>query len=117
MAEDEEAIRAFARQLWNGQRSNDQTFATQVDGYLETIPVELQGMPYCRVCESVLCGVCGRCHEDTKQFVFIGPHCPVAVPNTERPGCLAWSYAYQFLSQARRASDLTDRKRKGEESE
>ena len=115
MAEDE-TIRAFARQLWNDQRGSDQNFAAQVDGYLETIPVQLQGMPYCRICESVLCGVCGRCHEDTKQFVFIGPHCPVAVPNTERPGCLAWSYAYQFLSQARRTSDLTDRKHK-EESE
>jgi hypothetical protein len=102
-AAEDEPIRAKARRLWNGQRSTDLAFAEQVDTLLSTIPLELQGMPYCRVCESVLCGVCGRCHEDTKRFVFIGPHCPVAVSNTEQPGCLAWTYAYQFLSAARRA--------------
>jgi hypothetical protein len=107
-AQEDEPIRAFARQLWNGQRSTDQVFAGQVDTYLETIPLELRGMPYCRVCESVLCGVCGRCHEDTKRFVFIGPTCPVAVPNTEQPGCLAWTYAYQFLSAARRAQKASN---------
>ena len=94
----------------------DTTVEREIVAIVPSIPLSLTGMPYCEACESVLCGVCGRCHEDTKQFVFIEPRCPVAVPNMERPGCLAWSYAYQFLSQARRASDLADRKRK-EESE
>ena len=29
---------------------------------MPTMPTRLEGLPYCRACESPLCGVCGQCH-------------------------------------------------------
>jgi hypothetical protein len=47
--------------------------------------------------------VCGRCHELDHEFLFIGPHCPMAVETSGLTPCVAWSWAYLFLRKAEKA--------------
>jgi hypothetical protein len=61
------------------------------------------GMKYCPACESALCGICGQCHELDHEFLFIGPHCPMAVETSGLSPCVAWSWAYLFLRRAEKA--------------
>ena len=53
----EQTVRAAARRLWDGQRSEDRLFTEQVDAYLSRISLEPEGKPSCHVCEGILCGV------------------------------------------------------------
>lgn len=58
-----------------------------------TIPTRLEGMPYCRGCESVLCGACGDCHG-----LDLAPpdFCP-ADQDTMGADCAAWWQAYNAV--------------------
>ncbi len=107
ITDDEQAIRALAREFWDGQRSKDQVFALRVDKHLAAIPLDIQGMGICPACEGVLCPLCGGCHEPDKVISFVGPRCPVQVEQEDR-ACTAWVYAYQFLKSARNKLDGRD---------
>lgn len=58
-----------------------------------TIPTTLVGMPYCRACESVLCGACGDCHG-----LSLAPPdvCPADQENMGAD-CAAWWQAYNAV--------------------
>jgi hypothetical protein len=57
------------------------------------LPTRHEGMPYCRGCESVLCGACGDCHS-----LDLAPPdlCP-ADQDTMGSDCAAWFQAYNAV--------------------
>lgn len=103
MSQAESDIREKALLFLDGQHVQNEPFYIAIKGYLQEIPVRRVGMPYCRTCESALCGICGKCHELDREFLFIGIPCTVAVHTRGMSLCVAWSWAYLFLRKAEKA--------------
>ena len=72
---DEPAIRERAKQWATDALGFDEPMATMIHAYVDDMPVTLVGMPYCKACESVLCGVCG-----SHVLHLIGPLVTSAAP-------------------------------------
>jgi hypothetical protein len=70
---DEPAIREQAKQWTTDALKFDEPMATMIHAYIDDMPLTEVGMPYCKACESVLCGVCGDCHSFD---LFDRPECP-----------------------------------------
>ena len=86
-----------------GQHITDQTFYRAIKTHVAEIPLDPRKMQSCPACESVLCGICGACHELDRRFLFVGPTCPVAQETDGTTPCVAWSWAYLFLKDANEA--------------
>jgi hypothetical protein len=59
-----------------------------------TMPTRPEGMPYCRACESVLCGACGQCHS---LDLLPGDGYCRADQDTMGADCAAWFQAYNAV--------------------
>jgi hypothetical protein len=103
---DENTLRAKALEFLDGQHIQDQQFYDAIRDYMAEIPVSRVGLPYCKTCESALCGICGQCHELDHEILFVGLHCPVAVETHGMSPCVAWSWAYIFLRRAEKALSI-----------
>jgi hypothetical protein len=103
MSQAEDEIRAKAHELLDEQYVQNHA---AIRRYLMEIPVNRIGMKYCPVCESVACGVCGKCHELDHEFLFIELDCPLAVETRGMSACVAWSWAYIFLRRAEKALSI-----------
>lgn len=59
-----------------------------------TIPLSMEGQPYCKACESVLCGACGDCH--SLDMRISDPICPND-NDTMGANCAAWWQAHHTV--------------------
>jgi hypothetical protein len=70
------------------------------------IPTSRVGMPYCPACESVLCGVCGKCHE---LDILYDIDCPLAPYDGDfqikTRACSAWNLAYAAVGRIQREDE------------
>jgi hypothetical protein len=67
-----------------------------------SIPTNLVCMPYCPVCESVLCGACGHCHM-LDVVPFSRPECPNDNDDMDA-NCAAWYQAFHAVWTVQRMS-------------
>jgi len=106
---EEAIVRAKATEFLNGQNITDKAFYACISKYMAEIPISQTGMKYCPVCEGAACGVCGGCHQLDKEFLFIGPQCPVEIETSGMTPCVAWSWAYIFIRDADKALNKKQR--------
>jgi len=59
---EQEYIQRQAIAFLEHQSNMDAALRAEAITLIPTVPTRLEGMPYCRACESVLCGACGDCH-------------------------------------------------------
>ncbi len=102
---DEDEVRDKAVAFLDGQHLQDEAFSATIRRYITEIPVSPVGLKYCPSCESASCGICGACHELDHEFLFLGPHCPLAVPSFGKTLCVAWSWAFIFLQKAKKVTE------------
>jgi hypothetical protein len=94
-----EQAKQYARQSLHFE---DRQMNTWIEQAIDTMPLTLVGMPYCRACESVLCGVCGDCHSfDLK---ISDPECPNDNDTAGSP-CIAWWQGLKAVITAQRQSE------------
>lgn len=94
MSQEPEAIHREAR-AWLESRaaSLNPDLLTEAVALVPTIPTRLEGMPFCRAGESVLCGACGAC-----LGLSLAPpdFCPADQENMGAD-CAAWWQAYNAV--------------------
>ncbi len=95
------AIREQAKQWATDALKFDAAFTAMIHGYIDEMPLTLVGMPYCKACESVLCGVCGDCHSFD---LFDRPECPMDNDTTGRT-CVAWYQALKAVVTVQRMDE------------
>jgi hypothetical protein len=78
----------------------DKLFRDRVASHIDSIPLDPAKLKHCPACESVLCGLCGKCHEFDRKSFHVGPTCPISQHMHQDDLCVAWSYAYIFLQDA-----------------
>ena len=81
-------------------RIGDELFRDRIASHIDSIPLDPAKLKSCPACESVLCGLCGKCHEFDRQSFLVGPTCPCAHHMHQGDLCVAWAYAYVFLQDA-----------------
>ena len=82
-------------------RIGDALFRDRVASHIDRIPLDPAKLKYCPACESVLCGICSKCHEIDRKSFRTGPTCPCAYHLHQGDDlCTAWLYAYIFLQDA-----------------
>jgi len=84
----------------------DELFRDKVANYIDSIPLDPARLKHCPACESVLCGLCGECHEFDRKSFRVGPTCPIGHLMHQEDLCVTWAYAYIFLQDAKRAEDV-----------
>lgn len=101
---DEIAIRERAKQWATDTLKFDEPMATMIHAYIDDMLLDLIGMPYCKACESVLCGVCGDCHSFD---LFDRPECPMDHDTTGRT-CVAWYQALKVVMTMQRMNEESE---------
>jgi hypothetical protein len=91
--EDEET-RNRAKQWAKEAPHFDEPIASMINGAIDTMPLTLVGMSFCKVCESVLCGVCGDCH--SWDLRVSDPPC-LNDHDTIGQNCVAWWQALESI--------------------
>ena len=97
---EETPIRERAKQWATDALKFDEPMATMIHAYIDEMPLTLAGIPYCKACESVLCGVCGDCHSFD---LFDRPECPMDQDTTGRT-CVSWYQALKAVVTVQRMS-------------
>jgi hypothetical protein len=98
---DETAIYQQAAQ-WLQQSTLSESLKARAIALVPTIPTNPAGMPYCRSCESMLCGACGDCHG--LDLLPGDPECPND-HDTMGGSCAAWYQAVNAVWTVQRMSD------------
>lgn len=84
-------------------------FRDRIASHIDHIPLNPARLAFCPACESVACGVCGKCHELDRQSFRTGPTCPCArhlySGDHQSNLCRAWLYALTFVRDAIKQED------------
>ncbi len=70
--------------------------------WVPTIPPSRVGMPFCKACESVLCGACHLCH--SLDLLVWDPPCPLDCDTMGRD-CAAWWQAFTAVITAQQLQE------------
>ncbi len=81
------------------QADLDPALRDVVIALVPTIPLTREGIPRCRACDSVLCGVCGDCH--SLDLVLGDSLCPNDQSTSGVP-CALWFEAYLAVQSVMR---------------
>lgn len=102
---EETPIRERAKQWATDALKFDEPMATMIHAYIDEMPLTLAGIPYCKACESVLCGVCGECH--SWDLTPSQPECPMDHDTTGR-SCVAWWQAHKSVITVQRMDEESE---------
>jgi hypothetical protein len=84
----------------------DEHFRDKVADFIDNIPLDPRKLKHCPACEGVLCGLCGRCHELDRIDWHHSVACPAARHPLDSEPCGTWMYAYIFLRDAQRETNM-----------